>query len=109
MRRGRMAIDDWLGEAVPSPVPEPNLFLQNQSPYGKAVSLVEGRDKTADDKSNFRRLLGRLALEGRRYEKGDKLTEMLDGEKFSRVTKNIVSELVYIMEDHPELVGEVPV
>ena len=60
------------------------------------------------DMVDFKSLLHRLELEGKRYDKGDSLTETLGGEKFSFTTRRIVQEIVSIIEENPEFVGMVP-
>jgi hypothetical protein len=58
--------------------------------------------------SDFKMLLRELELKGRQYEQGDTLTDMLGGEKFSYVTRRVVSEMVNIIEDNPEFTSMVP-
>jgi len=63
------------------------------------------RDKDLQD---FKTLLRRLETEGRKFEDGDELTQMLSPEKFPFKTRQIVKEIVFIVEDHPEFVDMIP-
>ncbi len=62
----------------------------------------------ASDLTDFRKLLDKLKREGRKFEKGDELTESLGGEKFPYATREIVKEMVFIIEDNPLFARHVP-
>ena len=69
---------------------------------------VSQRAASDKDESEFKGLLRRLESEGKRTDKGDKLTEMLAPEKFSFKTRMIVGDLISLMEDNPGLKELVP-
>ena len=69
---------------------------------------VSQRAASDKDTVEFKGLLRRLETEGKRYDEGDKLTEMLDPEKFSFRTTMIVQELISLMEIDPGLKELVP-
>lgn len=120
----RISIDDGLEEAIP--VQPPCLPpVKNQSPYGTPRGLVEAGSRhnflilepvvaggmvmnRERDLSDFKRLLGKLQVEGKRYGEGDKLTELLGGEKLSFSTRTMVSEMVDILQDNPDFAKMVP-
>jgi hypothetical protein len=69
---------------------------------------VSQRAASDKDAVEFKGLLHRLETEGKRIDKGDKLTEMLAPEKFSFRTKMIIRDLISLMEDDPGLKELVP-
>jgi hypothetical protein len=66
--------------------------------------------KREKDRVDFDNLIHRLEAEGREYGKDDTdaLTSFLDGEKFPRDTREIVKEIVFIIEDNPEFSKMIP-
>ena len=60
------------------------------------------------DRSDFLELLRKLESQGKMYGESDALTNMLGGEKFTRATRNIVSEMVYLVEENPEFIEMIP-
>jgi hypothetical protein len=66
-----------------------------------------GADKRRDYQE-FYENIARLEREGKQYGESDSLTEMLGGEKFSHRTRQIITDIVYLIEDYPELGVQVP-